>query len=107
MKVGKPSSCMESEAHLDGAAVRRVVWRLGEALLLSGRGVGCIGGRVMGIEVIESTGAHIPSRRMHRDPHSQQVFGVSARSHTPQSFATASRADIGESAAYKQALLRG
>jgi hypothetical protein len=61
----------------------------------------------MGIQVIESTGADIPSRRMHRDPHTQQVFGVSARSHTPQSFATAIRADIGESAAYKQALLRG
>lgn len=61
----------------------------------------------MGRQVVESAGADIPSRRMHRDPHTQQVFGVSARSHTPQSFRTAIRADIGESEAYKQALLRG
>ena len=32
----------------------------------------------MGIQVIESTGTDIPSRRMHRDPHTQRVFGVSA-----------------------------
>jgi hypothetical protein len=61
----------------------------------------------MSFQVVESAGADIPSRRMHRDPYTQQEFGVSARSHTPQSFRTAIRADIGESEAYKQALLRG
>jgi len=61
----------------------------------------------MGIQVIESAGADIPSRRMHRDPHTQQVLGLSAQSRVPQSFATAIRADIGESEAYKQALIRG
>ena len=64
-------------------------------------------GRVMGIQVIESAGADIPSRRMHRDPHTQQVLGLSAQSRVPQSFSTAIRADIGESKAYKQALIRG
>jgi hypothetical protein len=61
----------------------------------------------MGAQVIESAGAEILARRMHRDPHTQQEFGISARSRTPSSFATAIRADIGESEAYKQALLRG
>jgi hypothetical protein len=66
-----------------------------------------LGCEAMGCQVVESAGAEIPSHRMHRDPHTQQVFGVSAQSHTPQSFRTAIRADIGESEAYKQALLRG
>ena len=61
----------------------------------------------MGCQVVESAGADTPSRRVHRDSHTQQEFGVSAQSHTPRSFRTAIRADIGESEAYKQALLRG
>lgn len=61
----------------------------------------------MGARIIESAGAQIPARRVHLDPFTQKEFGVSARSQTPQSFQTAIRADIGESEAYKQALLRG
>lgn len=61
----------------------------------------------MAAKIIESAGAQIPARRVHLDPYTQQEFGVSARSRTPQSFQTAIRADIGESEAYKQALLRG
>ena len=61
----------------------------------------------MGIQVIESTGADIPSRRAMHDPHAQRSFPVSARARTERSFRTAIRADIGESEAYKQALLRG
>lgn len=59
------------------------------------------------IQIIESAGAEVPARRIHHDSHTGQNFGISARSQTPKSFATAIRADIGESEAYKQALLRG
>jgi hypothetical protein len=61
----------------------------------------------MGALIIESAGAYIPARRVYRDPYTHQVLGVSARSHTPRSFQTAIRADIGEAEAYKHALLRG
>jgi hypothetical protein len=61
----------------------------------------------MGIQVIESAGAVIEWRRLHEDPHTKQKFGVSARAHDPRALRTAIRADIGENAAYNQALLRG
>jgi hypothetical protein len=57
--------------------------------------------------VIESRGAELPGRRFHQDPHTNIIYPISGRSFTPQSFATAIRPDIGESEAYKQAMLRG
>jgi hypothetical protein len=59
------------------------------------------------MKIIESSGATLPSRRQFKDPHSGATLPVSATSHTPQSFRTAIRADIGESEAYKEALRRG
>jgi hypothetical protein len=61
----------------------------------------------MGAQILESAGAEVPARRWHHDPHTSQALPVSARSQTPRSFPTAIQADLGESAAYKQALLRG
>jgi hypothetical protein len=57
--------------------------------------------------VLESAGAVVPSRRMHTDPFTGTQHPISATSLSPRSFATAIRADIGESEAYKQALGRG
>jgi hypothetical protein len=61
----------------------------------------------MGIQIIESAGASIPARRTHVDRFTHKVVDISAQSRTSRSFVTAIRADIGESEAYKQALLRG
>jgi hypothetical protein len=61
----------------------------------------------MGAQVIESTGAEIPARRMHFDPHNWHAYAISALSRSPQSFATAIRADVAEAEAYREALLRG
>jgi len=60
----------------------------------------------MGAQVVESVGAKVPGRE-DLDPVTKQKVEISARSSTSRSFATAIRADIGESEAYKQALLRG
>ena len=59
------------------------------------------------MKIIESSGATLPSRKHFKDPHSGEELPVSASSHTPKSFRTAIRADIGESEAYKEALRRG
>lgn len=57
--------------------------------------------------IIESRGAELPGRRFHQDPHTNVIYPISGRSFTPRSFATAIRPDIGESEAYKRAMLRG
>ena len=57
--------------------------------------------------VLESAGAVVPGRRTLHDPFTGTQHPISATSHSPRSFATAIRADIGESEAYKQALVRG
>lgn len=59
------------------------------------------------MKIIESDGASVPSRRIHTDPHSDGMYPVSAMSHTPASFRTAIRPDVGEAEAYKEALRRG
>lgn len=61
----------------------------------------------MGASIIESEGAVILARRIHTDEHSGVTLPISGRSFTPRSFATAIKADVGESEAYKAALLRG
>ena len=61
----------------------------------------------MGVQVIESFGSEVPARRTWRDPHGGHELGISATARTDRSVITAIRADIGESEAYKQALLRG
>lgn len=66
----------------------------------------------MGLQIIESLGASIdistlPDQRKHKDATSQVEFAISARSKTARSFNTSIRPDIGESEAYKSALLRG
>lgn len=63
----------------------------------------------MGLQIIESAGARVASRKPPDPsiPEDYRDFPISARSHVPRSFLTAIRPDIGESEAYKEAMLRG